>query len=1380
MIRATDVYKYSIRHDKRDYREKATIRLAYGNYDPFVVTNEDLWDSGFTIEDAVSADNTFQIGAAIVNKATLVLNNIYGKFNYPGRDVPHDFNLAQVDLDIGIAAEVDIDTKILPAPSAANGWVNGYLNDSGTIVQPSSTYREKTSDFVPVDGGREYTITFNYSSTPSAYAWVEITTYNRNRVRLNNYTYTAQATGADVSYTKELNLNVAYVRVSIRTFDMLSKLRMDETSLPEYYRKGKYIVNSATYNGSLITLECYDYMCKFDFPYQTSLEFWPATPFNIINDICNQCSVSLGTNYFPHSRDITLSEPDGDKLTYRDVISCVAQICGCYARVNPLGMLELAWYDQEALENATPVEYDDESSSSGSLDDEEIIIIEDGTDGNDSPVVPDLAYHQIDSIYGKNVSVEDVTITGLKIVVDLDDQENPTATYTRGTNGYVIKIEHNPLITEDNAETIADWLWEQLGGFSFRKANITHGSDPSIEAGDVAIVVNPDGKFYRIIVSKTIFAVGRSQTTVSAAETPARNVSSRYSAETKNEVTIRKLIHKNKTEWEQAYEDLSRALASTTGLYTTVETDSSGAQIFYMHDKRDLSRSTIVWKMTAEGWGVSTDGGTTWNGGMTVNGDVIARILSASGINADWIKSGAIQIKDSNNRETFYANTANGVVRINATSFSLSGTSLADYTNNAIQSGVQRRNGTCYTHADTQEKIVHCSGFTLYDGAQITVKFTNANEVNYPQLNVNDTGRIPIRIAGNAILASGPYNWTANSYVTFVYDGEYWQVVDSAALQKLYNLDTSLDQVSVFNRLTNNGVTQGIYLEKETLFINASYINSGVLSISDTSGTETFYADTKTGVVRINATQFSLKGQTIEDKATAATQTAIGAQYGTCSTAGSTAAKVVTSSNFKLFTGARISVYFTYANTAANPTLNVNGTGAKSIRAYGGALTANSPYNWIAKTDVEFVYSGTYWHMVDSSALGNLQAFNESLGQQEVFNRLTNNGAAQGVYLDGNNLYINAEYIQSGTLSANIVRGGILRIGGNSSGDSAYKGGILQMHLNNAAQTRFARMDANGFYFGNIASKLTNPNFKIDTDGACTAKSFTASDYIRVDGNNNSYFKIPIGTAGSSRGYTEMSSTGLVISHNSGAMKGYLSNQSWRTPKSGEPMPDTGTPDWFIQRIIYPILFGINSAESRYVAIGRDGFYVSSDNHDSFGNELRYDGLSIYSYGGQNVLSASSSAMQVRVLDFVVSGSKSRQSNTEDYGKRLFYCYETPTPYFGDIGDGVIGEDGYCYVTVDPVFAESVSLNNYQVFLQKYGEGDCYVMERKTGYFVVKGTPNMAFGWEIKAKQSGYDQRRMDIDRNADGEPEVEKIDYGGEAVEYLINLKNERTGEVA
>ena len=83
--------------------------------------------------------------------------------------------------------------------------------------------------------------------------------------------------------------------------------------------------------------------------------------------------------------------------------------------------------------------------------------------------------------------------------------------------------------------------------------------------------------------------------------------------------------------------------------------------------------------------------------------------------------------------------------------------------------------------------------------------------------------------------------------------------------------------------------------------------------------------------------------------------------YGTCGTAAATAAKVVACTGFKLVTGARIIVKFTITNTAANPTLNVNGSGAKAIQYRGSAISAGY---LAANRTHEFVYDGTAYQLI--------------------------------------------------------------------------------------------------------------------------------------------------------------------------------------------------------------------------------------------------------------------------------------------------------------------------------------------------------------------------------------------------------------------------------
>lgn len=142
--------------------------------------------------------------------------------------------------------------------------------------------------------------------------------------------------------------------------------------------------------------------------------------------------------------------------------------------------------------------------------------------------------------------------------------------------------------------------------------------------------------------------------------------------------------------------------------------------------------------------------------------------------------------------------------------------------------------------------------------------------------------------------------------------------------------------------------------------------------------------------------------------------------------------------------------------------------------------------------------------------------------------------------------------------------------------------------------------------------------------------------------------------------------------------------------------------------------------------------------------------------------------------DFYVNGTKSRIASTKNYGERLLYCYETPTPMFGDIGEGQLDDTGKCYIYIDDMFGETIDSDcHYQVFLQQYGKGELYVTERTPSYFIVEGTKNLRFGWEIKAIQKEYDTMRLEM-------YEEEKIhDVNGEISTYIERLVEESNKNV-
>lgn len=111
----------------------------------------------------------------------------------------------------------------------------------------------------------------------------------------------------------------------------------------------------------------------------------------------------------------------------------------------------------------------------------------------------------------------------------------------------------------------------------------------------------------------------------------------------------------------------------------------------------------------------------------------------------------------------------------------------------------------------------------------------------------------------------------------------------------------------------------------------------------------------------------------------------------------------------------------------------------------------------------------------------------------------------------------------------------------------------------------------------------------------------------------------------------------------------------------------------------------------------------------------------------------------------VISGTKSRIAETENFFDRLLYCYETPTPMFGDVGCAQTNEEGVAIIDIDPVFAETISTGTeYQVFLQKEGPGDLWIQEKDESYFVVRGTPELKFSWELKCSQKHFEHLRLE------------------------------------
>ena len=110
-------------------------------------------------------------------------------------------------------------------------------------------------------------------------------------------------------------------------------------------------------------------------------------------------------------------------------------------------------------------------------------------------------------------------------------------------------------------------------------------------------------------------------------------------------------------------------------------------------------------------------------------------------------------------------------------------------------------------------------------------------------------------------------------------------------------------------------------------------------------------------------------------------------------------------------------------------------------------------------------------------------------------------------------------------------------------------------------------------------------------------------------------------------------------------------------------------------------------------------------------------------------------------------GEKTRIIHTDDGRNIEMYAYETASPTFGDMGTGKLDEDGQCYVYLGDDFLLTVERDmKYIVMLTAKGAGELYAesTNEKDGYFVVKGTPKLEFYWEVKTRQKGSRDTRIE------------------------------------
>lgn len=443
----------------------------------------------------------------------------------------------------------------------------------------------------------------------------------------------------------------------------------------EWLKKGVFNAEDPKASTSILTIEALDNMEKFDRSYDGKLTF-PRTLQAIVQYCCDRCGVLLCTTRFDNDSFTIMANPfsDEDKMTYREILSYCAQIAGCYARCNTDGQLELKWYpraifdadnlDGGGFDTNTPTYSTGDTADGGNFTDYNSgNAIDGGTFTN---------WQQAHHIYRTNaleVSTDDVVITGIQVTASEKKQDNEilageTALY--GAKGYVLTVEKNPFIEHGRANEVATYLGQKIVGMRFRKMSASCLGDPSIEAGDAAYISDRKGNTYHCYITNLTYTVNGFEQISTDAETPSRNTAKRYSEITKAIIESGKNTDIKLSQYDTYVGKMNELAMNAMGYYQTIADQSDGSRISYMHDKPKLTESMLIYKISADGFFMSRDGGKTYTHGVDKNGNAVMNVIAAIGIVADWVNTRGLKAQDNDGKTTFEVDAATGRVSIDA------------------------------------------------------------------------------------------------------------------------------------------------------------------------------------------------------------------------------------------------------------------------------------------------------------------------------------------------------------------------------------------------------------------------------------------------------------------------------------------------------------------------------------------------------------------------------------------------------------------------------------------------------------------------------------------------------------------------------------------
>lgn len=412
------------------------------------------------------------------------------------------------------------------------------------------------------------------------------------------------------------------------TIRLYVAMRMDNGTI-EKIRKGVFYATIPETGGDVIEISAVDGMYRLDRDYSESSTPYPATIQRIISDACLDCGIPIGFTQFDNMSYVVQKKPEN--CTYRQVVSWACQIAGYNAHIDSDGYMQLIWYNTSLIEGYN--HYDggnfityphDTVIDGGDFTNYGKGIRIDG--GNFTDPRPEHIY-QINNL---NVHTDDVVITGVRVIGEYK------AVALSGEVGYVIEISGNPF-AYGHEQAVADYLGQRMVGVAFRPFSAEVFQNPLYEPFDVVMVSDRKGNVYNSFLNYVSYKIGGYTEVACQAEDPVRNGSSYMSPAAAAVVEARRNTDRQISSYDKAVQQLNQIAMNSMGFHTTYEEQQDGSRIVYLHDKPTLEESTTIYKQTIDGFFISTDGGKSYTAGFDSQGNTVVNVLSAIGIQADWI-----------------------------------------------------------------------------------------------------------------------------------------------------------------------------------------------------------------------------------------------------------------------------------------------------------------------------------------------------------------------------------------------------------------------------------------------------------------------------------------------------------------------------------------------------------------------------------------------------------------------------------------------------------------------------------------------------------------------------------------------------------------------